>query len=108
MSWKPLWTIHTSLVEGAFQAGFGRRSSLPRTCHVRRGWRGRQSHQKAMAQQHIPDFQDKLEEEIGDVFAYLTLLSLAYDLRSPSRILDEVTLPKIKARWPEHFKPSSP
>jgi NTP pyrophosphatase (non-canonical NTP hydrolase) len=104
MSWKPLWTIHTSLVEGTFKPGSeeDRHFLALAMCGeagevanlIKKQWRG----------DNIPDFQDKLEEEIGDVFAYLTLLSIAYGLRSPSRILDEVILPKIKARWPEHFK----
>lgn len=102
-----LWTAHTALVENTFKPGsdedrrflalalageVGELANL-----IKKQWRG----------DNDPAFLDKLEDEIGDIEAYLRLLCIAFNVRDPSRILDEVTLPKIKARWPHAFTPVS-
>jgi len=100
-----LWTAHTALVEDTFKPGSeedqrflalalaGEVGELANI--IKKQWRG----------DNDPEFTAKLEDEIGDVYAYLRLLAMAFNVRSPSRILDEVTLPKIKQRWPHAFSP---
>lgn len=100
-----LWTAHTALVEDTFKPGSpeDRRFLALALCGevgelanlVKKDWRG----------DDIPDLLTKIEDEAGDVEAYLRLLCMAYNIRDPSRILDEVTLPKIRARWPHAFAP---
>jgi NTP pyrophosphatase (non-canonical NTP hydrolase) len=101
-----MWTVHSALCEGgSFKPGSieDRRFLALAMCGeagevanlIKKQWRG----------DNIPNFEALLEEEIGDTFAYLYLLTIAYGMRSPSRILEEVILPKIKKRWPDHFEP---
>lgn len=100
-----LWTAHTALVEGTIKPGSpeDRRFLALALCGeagelanlVKKEWRG----------DKIPGLLDKIEDETGDIYAYLSLLCMAYNIRAPERILDEVTMPKIRARWPAAFTP---
>jgi NTP pyrophosphatase (non-canonical NTP hydrolase) len=100
-----LWTAHTALLEGTFKPGSpeDRRFLALALCGevgelaniVKKDWRG----------DAVEGLLGKIEDEAGDVYAYLSLLCMAYNVRGPSRILDEVTIPKIRKRWPHAFTP---
>lgn len=96
-----LWNIHVALMHGGIkpESREDRRFLALALCGevgelanlVKKDWRG----------DVIDGLIEKIEDEVGDIYAYLELFCMAYNIRKPSRILDEVTLPKIRARWPD-------
>lgn len=50
----------------------------------------------------VPNVTVKLQIYIEEVYNALCELSMIFGLRSPTEILDDIIVPKIKARWPEH------
>lgn len=93
-----LWNYHTAIVEKTKRPGSpeDRRFLALALCGevgelanvIKKEWRGDSN----------PDFRVKLRDELGDVYAYLRLIALAYD-ENLDDILAEITVPKIKARW---------
>lgn len=93
-----LWNVHTAIVEGSRKPGSdedrrflalalaGEVGELANV--IKKQWHGDKD----------PAFEEKLQDELGDVYAYLRLLAIAYgaDL---DEIFHRVTLPKIRKRW---------
>lgn len=93
-----LWNFHTAIVDGTRKPGSleDRRFLALALCGevgelanvIKKEWRGDDD----------PEFAHKLDDELGDVYAYLRLLAVAYG-RDLDEIMQRVTIPKIKRRW---------
>lgn len=101
-----LWNFHTAIIEKTIKPGSpeDKRFLALALCGevgelanlIKKEWRGDSD----------PEFSRKVADELGDIYAYLRLIALAYNL-DLDEVIENITIPKIKARWGKpNFFPS--